>query len=367
MRHVAIQDVSGEEILAQPIYDIDGRRLLNRGIRLKQGYIQKLYEKGIFSVYIEDSISEGIEIDEALCSKTRMKAKQAVCQELNRLSKNKELNISYLRDIVNGIVEEVLSSHNDLINLKDVRLQDEFTFAHSVNVCALSTMLASRLGYNKEKIKNISLGALLHDFGKVLIPISILQNEGNLSPEETHELNRHPLYGYNLLKDDSSVNSTSKISILMHHENLDGTGFPMGLSGDKIHYSARIISICSLFDSITCDRRYKNALCTSDAVEYISCSSGTGLDTKFVNEFLNMIPIFPNGTLVLLSNGLIGIVVSNNSKSLTRPVVRLLYNPKTKARYGKNYIVDLMKDLSMKILREIQIPANELKENTVDL
>lgn len=361
MRLVAIQDISGDEILAQPIYDIDGRKLLNQGIRLKPSYIEKLHDKGVFSVYVEDEISEGIELDETLCQETRIKAKQVVNQELNRYVRSKEIHLQELVRMVNALVDEMLSSRNELINLKDVRQQDEYLFAHLVNVCALSIMLASRMGYNRDKVKSIGLGALLHDFGKVIIPPSLLQKEADFSPEEILELKKHTLYGYNILKDDPTINTTGKIAVLMHHENLDGSGYPLGLSGDKIHYSARIVSICNLFDSITSDRKFKLALSTADAVERLTCSTGTILDKSLTDEFLSMIPIFPNGTLVLLSNGLIGIVISNNSKSLTRPVVRLLYNPKTKTRYGKNYIVDLMKELSLKILREIRVPADELK------
>lgn len=362
MRLVAIQDITGNEILAQPIYDIDGRKLLNQGIRLKPSYIEKLHEKGIFSIYVEDAISEGIEIDENLCLETRVRAKQIVNQELNRFVKSKEIHVQELIRMVNDIVEEMLSSRIDLINLKDVRMQDEYLFAHSVNVCALSIMLASKMGYTKDKIKNIGLGALLHDFGKMLIPPSLLQKETDLNPDEILELKKHPLYGYNIFKDDNDISSTVKIAVLMHHENLDGSGYPMGLTGDKIHYSARIVSICNIFDSITCDRKFKQALSTADAVERLSCSAGSILDKSLTDEFLNMIPIFPNGTLVLLSNGLVGIVISNNSKSRTRPVVRLLYNPKTKTRYNNNYIVDLMQELTLKILREIHVPSSELMD-----
>lgn len=362
MRLVAIQDISGVEILAQPIYDIDGRKLLNQGIRLKPAYIERLYEKGIFSVYVDDAISEGIEIDESLCLETRIRAKQVVSQEMDRFARSKEIRVQELAKMVNELVDELLSSRNDLINLKDVRLQDEYLFAHSVNVCALSIMLASKVGYTKDKVKSIGLGALLHDFGKVIISPSLLQKESNLSPEEVLELKKHTLYGYNILKDDPTINSTVKIAVLMHHENLDSSGYPLGLSGDKIHYSARIVAICNLFDNIISDKKFKMALSTADAVEQLSCSVGTILDKSFTDDFLGMIPIFPKGTLVLLSNGLIGIVIENNSKSLTRPIVRLLYNPKNKTRYGKNYIVDLMKELSLKILREIRVPSSELNE-----
>lgn len=360
MRLVPISDISGDEILAQPIYDIDGRKLLSQGVRLKPTYTEKLREKGIVSIYVEDAISEGIEIDETLCLETRVRAKQIVSQELNRFVRTKEIHVQELIQMVNDIVEEVLSSRKDLINLKDVRMQDEYLFAHSVNVCALSIMLASKMGYNREKIKGIGLGALLHDFGKMLIPPSLLNKETDLSQDEIQELNKHPLYGYNIFKDDSSISSTVKIAILMHHENLDGSGFPLGLTGEKIHYSARIVSICNLFDSITCDRKFKLALSTADAVERLSCSAGVVLDKAFTDEFLNMIPIFPNGTMVLLSNGLVGIVISNNTRNRTRPVVRLVYNPKTKTRYNNNYIVDLMEDLTLKVLREIHLPASEL-------
>ncbi|NLN64089.1 MAG: HD-GYP domain-containing protein [Clostridiaceae bacterium] len=364
MRLVALQDITGDEVLAQPIFDIDGRRLLNQGMRLKPSYLQKLHDKGVFSVYIEDEISEGIEIDDALCQQTRIEAKQVVSRELSRFARNREIHFQEIIRTVNDIVDEILSSRKDLISLKDVRQQDEYLFAHSVNVCALSIMLAAKLGYDKIKTRSIALGALLHDFGKIMIAPSLLYKEKGLSPEEILEIKKHTLYGYNMLKEDNTISPTAKIAVLMHHENLDGSGYPLGLLGDKVHYSSRIVSICNLYDRIICDRNSRITLSTADAVEQLSSSSGIHLDKSFTDEFLSMIPIFPNGTLVLLSNGLVGIVVCNNSKSLTRPVIRLLYNPKSKARYGKNYIVDLMKELSLKIVREIHIPSEVLKGST---
>ena len=345
MRLISINDIEEDQILAQPVYDINGRRLLAKGMRLKRMFIDRLLDRGILSIYIEDEVSIGIEVDDILCIQTRIQAKKVVKDKLDRFLQKNDVDHEIISKTVQEIVEEILSSKTKMINLKDIRLQDEFTFAHSVNVCVLSVMLATRLGYPKSKVVNIGIGALMHDFGKVMLSNDLLNVEDCCIKEDDEELKKHPLIGYNLIKDDSSIPATVKVSVLMHHERIDGSGYPLGLKEDKIHYSAKIIAIVETFDSLTCDRVFKNDLSNSDAVEYLTSQAGIVFDKFFVDEFLKHIPIFPNGTIVLLSNGLIGIVLKNNSTSLLRPVVRMLFNPKTKTKYSTHYIVDLLKAL----------------------
>ncbi len=362
MRLVSVNDLSGDEILARPIMDISGRRLLSQGVRFRLNYLNKLNEIGISSIYIEDEISEDIEVEDVLCDVTRLHAKQIVSEELTRFYKSKEIDTEKIQKTTGMIIEEVLSNKNDLINLRDIRIQDEYTFSHSVNVCILSTLLASKLGLPYDKIKSIGEAGLLHDFGKMLVPSEILNKPAKLTPEEFEEAKKHTIYGYNTLKGDPNIKPTVKVAVLMHHERLDGSGYPLGITGDKIHYSAKICAICDVFDAMTSCKIYRNALSISDAVEFLHSTAGIYFEKEYVDVFLKHIPIYPNGTLVLLNNGLIGIVIKNNKANLTRPVVRMLYNPKTKTRYGKDFVVDMMIDLTIKIEREIRMSTKELQE-----
>ena len=134
MRLVGLDQISGDETLGKAIFDIDGRKLLNAGVSLRPAIVQKLFEKGVSNVYIEDDISEGIEAESLLCEETRTQAKLIVRDEMNRLSQKKTMDYSRLNKLVNSILDEILARKIDIINVKDIRMQDEQTFAHCVNV-----------------------------------------------------------------------------------------------------------------------------------------------------------------------------------------------------------------------------------------
>ena len=236
-------------------------------------------------------------------------------------------------------------------------MQDEQTFAHSVNVCVMAIALASKLSLTIPKIK-VAMGALLHDIGK-LAPASLLRKTDAFTDSETAEMQKHPVIGYNLIKDNLYL-CYYKVSVLMHHEHINGNGYPMKLSGDKIHYSARILTVCDEFDTAINDKKNENVLRTTDAVEYLIGASGHVFDKSIVDEFIKIIPIYNEGSIVLLSNGIIAIVIKNNPVNMTRPVVRAFYNPKTKTKYSKTNIIDLRTELSIKILREIKTNINEI-------
>ncbi|HHW22591.1 MAG TPA: HD-GYP domain-containing protein [Clostridiaceae bacterium] len=360
MRLVGLDQISGDETLGKAIFDIDGRKLLNAGVSLRPAIVQKLFEKGVSNVYIEDDISEGIEAESLLCEETRTQAKLIVRDEMNRLSQKKTMDYSRLNKLVNSILDEILARKIDIINVKDIRMQDEQTFAHCVNVCIMAIALATKLSLPVSKVKNIAMGAMLHDIGKAFLPPELLNKTEPLTEAEMIEMRKHPVLGYNLIKDNDETPATTKVAVLMHHEHVNGSGYPMHLTGDKIHYSARILTVCDEFDTAINDRKNNRVLRTTDAVEYLIGASGHVFDKAIVDEFIKMIPIYNEGSIVLLSNGNLAIVVKNNPVNLTRPVVRMFYNPKTRTKFNKTNIIDLRKELSIKIIREIKVNIKEI-------
>jgi len=359
MRRVSLKQVRDDDVLARPIYDIDGRRLLNVGVRLTPSIVGKLMEKGVSSVYIEDELSEDVEIHGVLTDETRNQAKMTIRNEMNRLSNRGEIDYGALKKSVEHIMDEMMSTRIDVLNANDIRTQDELVYAHSINVCTIPIALANKLSLPPAKVKSIAMGAMLHDIGKALIPKDLL-NKKDPTPAEQAEIKKHPLLGYQAIKDISEVSATSKITVLMHHEQVNGGGYPMGLNGDYIHYSARIVSICDAYDQAINDERYKNVYQTTDAVEYLVGGSGHIFDKSLVDMFMKIVPIYPEGTIVLLSNGMFAIVVKNNPIYMTRPVVRPFYNPKTGIKYDRSFIIDLQHELSIKIVREININLKDI-------
>ena len=358
MRLVALSDLKGDEIAGRHIIDINGRVLLSKGMRIKLSYLNKLEKLDISGIYVEDKISEGIEIEDVLCEETRLKARSMVHNEMQKYLRTKEVNTYEIQKMVENIIQEVLSNKTNLINLKDLKIKDEYTFSHSVNVCVLSVLLCTKLKFEKEKIQSIGVGCLMHDFGKILIPVEILNKPGKLTNEEYDEIKNHSMYGYKALKDDVRVNPITKVVILTHHERIDGSGYPHGFKGDKIHESAKICSICDVFDAMISDRPYRKGLGISDVVEYLYCTAGIYFDKNFVQTFLECIPIYPTGTVVMLNTGSIGIVVRNNKVNLSRPVVRLLYNPQTRTKHSGQE-VNLLEDLTLKISCETKFNREE--------
>ncbi len=360
MRLIGLDQITGDEVLAKTLFDIDGRRLLSSGVTLKPSIVQKLYEKHITSIYIHDEVSEGIEIGNIISDETMNCAKTVLREEMQRVSKKHELDLSAVSAVVNRIMDEMLSNRIEVLNVKDIRLEEEKTFAHSLSVCMLSIALASKLSLPVAKIKSIAMGAFLHDIGKAYLPSGIVHKYENLSKDEELEMRKHPLLGYNLIKDARDASATTKVTILMHHEHINGSGYPMALTGDKIHYSAKIVTICDEFDISINDSKLKHVLQTTDAVEYLIGASGHVFDKSFVDEFIKIIPIYPEGTIVLLSNGCLAIVIKNNPINMTRPVVRAFYNTKTKTKLNQTNIIDLREELSIKILREMQVNVREI-------
>jgi HD-GYP domain-containing protein (c-di-GMP phosphodiesterase class II) len=358
MRLVSIEEIMGNEIAATDVLDVNQRVLLARGTRIKLSYLNKLENLGIYQVYIEDEISEGIKVEGILCQKTKIEAKKNLEVEMENFKKKKEFDIATIENINNIIVNEILLNRVDLINLKDIKLKDEYLFSHCINVCALTVFLCMKMNLNRTQIQNIGTGSLLHDFGKLMIPNYILQKESKLTKEENIELRKHPIYGYEALKNDPVIRPTTKVAILMHHERIDGSGYPNKLKGNKIHDLVKICSICDKFDSMTSDMPYRKSISVSDTIEYLQSTAGIYFEKKFVDEFLKYVPPFPPGSIVLLNNGIVAIVIKSNPASVLRPVVRYLYNPLNKIKYN-NYNVDMMEELTLKIKGEIKFNKEE--------
>jgi HD-GYP domain-containing protein (c-di-GMP phosphodiesterase class II) len=201
---------------------------------------------------------------------------------------------------------------------------DNYTYAHSVNVAVISIILGISLNLSKQKLTYLCIGALVHDIGKSFIPKEILQKPGKLTPEEFEIIKCHSRYGYDFLKNYVDLSSYIKLIVLQHHERFDGLGYPNSIIGNKINYLARIVSIADVYDALTSDRPYKRAMCPSDALEYLMSNAGTLFDYDIINIFCKIVIPFPQGTIVSLSNGDIGIVEETFPNFPLRPIVKIL-------------------------------------------
>ncbi|WP_069648943.1 HD-GYP domain-containing protein [Caloranaerobacter ferrireducens] len=349
MKLITIENLTQGMKVAKTVYKSNGSVLLSEGIVLKDSYIQKLKELDIKQIYVYDDELKGIHTQDIIREDTRNKAKMIIKNIMDELNVSSNVHIDKILIIVDQIIEEILSHDELLIKLEEIRAVDEYTFGHSVNVSVLSIITGACLGYTKEELKELGLGAMLHDIGKVRVPDNILNKPGKLTEEEFHEIKKHTIYGYEILKTIKDISETSRLIALYHHERVDGQGYPLSIKGDEIHEFARIVSIADVYDALTSDRIYKKRIKNYQAVEYLLTMSGHQFDYDIAKIFVNNIALYPVGEGVLLNTGEKGFVIKVNKDFPTRPVIRILYDSKGD-RLIKPVDVDLMFENSKVII-----------------
>ncbi|MDW7669038.1 MAG: HD-GYP domain-containing protein [Bacillota bacterium] len=352
MRYVPIQSIVENAILKNTIYGPNGNILLKEGVVLDSYYLSKLKEVGINGVYIEDELSKGIEIKNIISEELRHEAVRSVqetfiyAQKSHASDKEFEKNNDIINKVTKKIVDEILSSEELMINMIDLKVFDDYTFYHSLNVAIISIVLGVSLNFTKEELYALGLGAILHDIGKIFVPKEILNKPAKLDDKEWSRIRNHPTIGFKFLKDKFKLPADAYKGIQMHHERWNGSGYPKKHSHNDISKYGRIIAVADVYDALISDRPYRKSLLPSEAVEYILAGNDTLFDPKIVEIFLRKVTPYPSGTIVKLSNNSLAIVVENFEGNGNRPLVRVF------KKNGKNidpYILDLRKHENLSI------------------
>ncbi|WPC44555.1 HD-GYP domain-containing protein [Clostridium sp. JS66] len=340
MRLVPIQYVKTGSFLAKTIYDDKGSILLREGVKLTAGYIKRITQLGMFSMYINDEYSEK-EVEDVIKPELRQKAIKTIKETFYSLEKfnlnvgknafndkmlmaEREKYFEDINDIVKEIMEELLSKKTVLINIVDIKSMDNYTYQHSVNVAVLSLVLGIQLQLQKKQLYDLCLGALIHDIGKALIPHDILYKKEKLTEEEKNTLKDHPIRGYDFLKGSLDISAPARIVTLQHHERDDGKGYPEGRKGDEVNILAQIVAVADVYDALTSDRPHRKALSPNDAVEYIMAGGDKQFNYEVVKAFSKCIVPYPEGTIVNLSNGEIAVVEEVYPNFPLRPKLKLI-------------------------------------------
>lgn len=337
MRYIPANCLRVGQMLANNLVLDKNRLLLRRGMALTATQILKIRQLGFQGVYIDDDISADIQIAHVISEELEQRAKSEVRSMFVDAESNhgrKVLNSTdRLRDVISNIVEEIMHNRNAMVNVVDIRTYDDYTFSHSLNVAVLSCVLGTVLGLSYHALNNLTMGALMHDIGKVFIDKRIINKPGKLTPEELDQARRHSLLGYNYLCANRSIPEEARLVALAHHEQFGGGGYPSGLSGAQIHQYSRIVCIADVYDALVSDRPYRRAMLPSDAVEYIMTGYNTMFDPDIVSAFTRRIAPYPVGTVVKLSTGEVGVVVNNYESNCLRPRVRLIRENKPTEEY----------------------------------
>lgn len=326
MKVEMIENVQEGMQVARTIYGNNGEVLLAAGMKLTSRYIQRLKELGIEALYIKTDDIGKVEINDVISEKTRLEAVKLTQEVIKSIKFNHQLNVEKINQVVCNIIDELLTDKNLLVSFIEIRALNDHILNHSVNVAILSLITGIAMNYEYDKLKNLAIGALFHDIGKVQLPENMLHKREPLTEEEEKLWNTHPLIGFDILRKLDYLNLACAHTAFQHHEKYDGTGFPRKLKGEEIHEFARIVSICDMYDRMTTNRFGHPPLQPFQAIELLVANGGKFFDPNIVKKFLSNIAIFPVGTSVLLNNGEKGIVVQAQKEYPTRPIIRVLVN-----------------------------------------
>ncbi|WP_138207344.1 HD-GYP domain-containing protein [Haloimpatiens lingqiaonensis] len=339
MRLEFIKNLGGKEILARNILSSDGNILLKKGTKLTLNYIRQLESNGVYLVYIKDDrfsnidVKENEEID--ILKSSTLKEIPFLFQ--NILSGDKAEVKKSLRNI-ESIIDYISEEKNINTNLYEVKVYDDYTYIHSLDTGIMATYLGVKMGWNKEKVKELGMCGMLHDIGKTKIPNEIINKKGPLTDEELEVIKKHPVYGSKILKDRGLFSESIILGVLQHHEKISGTGYPLGLRENEICDYAKIISICDVFTAVSANRSYRNRFSPNEAYELILSNSGIMFEPQYVEKFKECFSIYPLGCKIKLSNGLEGYVLEQNENFPDRPIIRITYDKNQK---GNVYTCDM--------------------------
>ncbi|MDF2500229.1 MAG: hypothetical protein K0Q77_943 [Anaerosporomusa subterranea] len=358
MQRIAVKDLAPGMVAAKSIYTADGRMLLAEGATFTKRYINRLQELGIWVAYIQNPLAVSIDVPDILAEETRVKAISTVKEAFEGFRNTKKIDMGQFKQLTEGIVDEIIRNPNAVFHLNDIRMYDDYTFAHSVNVCVLAVLVGAALQYTPRQLMELGVGAVLHDVGKMAIEKQILNKPGHLSESEMDLMRRHPELGFEILRKYSAQLSWLSIHVaFQHQEKFDGSGYPRGLKETDIHEYARITAIADVYDALTSDRPYRPALSPGEAYEFLLAGSGTHFDPDILREFLRHVALYPVGSVVKLNTGDIGIVTHVFSGLQTRPIVRLVVDA-SNTLYNSDAEIDLSTELTVfvnQVLPELDV------------
>lgn len=349
-----VEFIKDGDILAKDLFTSSGVVLMSEGAHLKREYVGKLLELGIDQVYICDNemtedASAGTIIEEEV---------KAQCAELvrNTIQKYTYAPSDELKEMVkvaDEMITDILSQPEIMYNVSCVREKSNALYLHSINVAAISTLIALRAKLSKKKVREIAIGALLHDIGytTVTVDTSVLIFD-TCEEKVKKEVMHHVIYGYTDVEKKDWITKTVKDIILYHHERLDGSGYPFHYTGKRLKKEVCIVALCDQFDSMVYGNlmpRYK----VRDAMEYLLSQAGVKFDFDLVQLFMESVAAYPIGITVTTNEGDTAVVVRQNYKFPTRPVIRLLKNAEG-LPYQENEERDLTKCLTLFIADSVE-------------
>lgn len=363
----SIESVKKGMRIGKPIYSEDGRLLVGKGLILNDYFIKSLKDRGVSTIFIYDKDTDDIiprdNIPEMVRGATIRDLRDLFGDLEDNISKEvKNESMEAITDAVSSeqfvssfgshpafqkLIKDVDSIVDELVRgevtlgLNSLKTYDNYTFQHSIDVAIVSIMIGRKIGLPTKRLRELGIGCLLHDMGKIFVPIEIVNKPDKLTPEEYEVMKMHPGIGYELAKGVSSIGILPPHVAFQHHEKQDGSGYPRGLKGNNrliisneprtIHLYGSITAVADVYDALSSDRPYRAAMQPEKVIEIMKGMNETHLNREVLRYFFSITPVYPVGTIVRVLNGdyqnHLGIVCSLNPGNHERPVIRLIFNP----------------------------------------
>ena len=260
--------------------------------------------------------------------KIHIQARRTVAVLFHEARMGNVLKLDETATVVDEVTQSITRNPGALLNLARLKNRDDYTYLHSVAVCALMIALGRQMGIEGSMLRSIGMAGLLHDVGKMMIPEEVLNKSGSLTDQEFEIIKNHPRLGWKILKELHDVDDTVLDVCLHHHERVDGMGYPDRLSGTALTLAARMAAVCDEYDVLTSDRFNKKGMPPADAIRKMAEWRGGHFDQTVFHAFVKTVGIYPTGTLVKLKSGRLGVVADQAPKSLLTPIVKVFFSTK---------------------------------------
>lgn len=368
-KEVDVQFLKPGMLLTGILFDAGGVMLWPARKPLTDSIIARFKVRGIEKVYYTPPKNKG-EVSKYHSSEkvpiftpeTHEEAQNAIQEIVTQIQYGRIPNMNLVRQSIERFMTDLSAQPNGFLNLMVLRDYDTYTYVHSINVGILCMYLTRKLGFNEFFIEEMGIGGFLHDIGKVKIPSKIVNKHGNLTEDEFKIMKNHPVFGFNLIKDDKTLSNYVKKVLLFHHEKWDGSGYPLRLRAEAIGNFANICSVCDVYDALTTERSYKKPYLVNDALHFIMRNTLTHFSPyvaqRFINEMAQMYELgsfYPVGAFVILNTGETAVITAKESEYSMKPDINIIKNAKgMPLRTGIK--VELKRDVSRVISKTIDEP-----------
>ena len=260
-------------IIARDIFSATGTLLLPKDVILDEHLISRLDILEIESVFVNYPHLE-IQPQKLINEETRVEVIKLTNQMFENFRKTLTFNLNGMCEVMRQIVEDAVDNRHVLSKITDIRARGDYSFGHSINVCLLSVMIGIKMNLTRQQLFELAMGAVLHDLGMTQVSAAVLQKNDLLSTDDRKLIQDHTMIGFDIIRKVGQIPMVSAHVAFQHHEKVDGSGYPRGLSGDDIHMYAKIVAVADLYDAITADRPYRKAFLPHEAYDILLASRG---------------------------------------------------------------------------------------------